>query len=113
MCLESEKCTKKPDLTVAYQGECQKQGKLIANLQLISVAILTIKWNYLKFDGVCKFARGCRFDVGVLFDPDLFLGRLFLGVLKLLEPILPKAETKSNQYSCTTVYILTKIQKPI
>jgi hypothetical protein len=42
----------------------------------------------------CKFAKGCRFDVGVLFDPDLFLGRLFLGVLKLLVPILPKAETK-------------------
>jgi hypothetical protein len=45
----------------------------------------------------CKFAKGCRFEVGVLFDPDLFLGRLFLGVLKLLEPILPKAaETRET-----------------
>ena len=24
--LETEKCKEKPDLTVAYQGECQKQG---------------------------------------------------------------------------------------
>ena len=25
-CLLDKKCKEKPDLTVAYQGECQKQG---------------------------------------------------------------------------------------
>jgi hypothetical protein len=25
-CLENEKCKEKPNLTVAYQGECKKQG---------------------------------------------------------------------------------------
>ena len=33
-CLEHTKCKEKPDLTVAYVGECKKQGQLIFDSSL-------------------------------------------------------------------------------
>ena len=58
--LKAAKCNQKPDLTVVYQGECQKPGQLIANLQLIIVAnIYQIICHSLStlvhLGGICHF----------------------------------------------------------
>ena len=36
--LESTKCKKKPGLTVAYQGECQKQGIVDSKLTVDNIS---------------------------------------------------------------------------